>query len=99
MIEYVNHPKHYNVPGRKECILELEEKYGTEITATFCLTNCYRYLYRAGEKIDNPKKQDIDKAKWYFRYAEKLAEKEKLPYLGNLRLWVDIKMELEKYDE
>ena len=53
MAEMVSHPSHYNKAGRKECIVEMEEKYGGEITAIFCLTNAYKYLYRAGEKITN----------------------------------------------
>ena len=23
----VNHPSHYNIPGKKECIVEMEEKF------------------------------------------------------------------------
>ena len=26
--EMVNHPDHYNRPGQKECIVEMEEKFG-----------------------------------------------------------------------
>lgn len=35
MQEMVNHPKHYNKEGRKECIVEMEEKYGTEAVIHF----------------------------------------------------------------
>ena len=66
----VNHPDHYNLPNRKECIVEMEELFGLEITATFCLTNAYKYLYRAGEKTGNSKEQDIEKAKWYFQWTQ-----------------------------
>ena len=31
MSEQVNHPSHYSKAGRKECIVEMEEKYGTLI--------------------------------------------------------------------
>ena len=65
MIELINHPSHYQRDGRKECIVEMEEKYGAEITAVFCLTNAIKYLYRAGEKIGESEKKDISKAKWY----------------------------------
>lgn len=68
--ELVNHPNHYNLPNRKECIVEMEEKYGTFITAVFCLTNAYKYLYRAGTKDGNSKEQDISKAKWYFDWVD-----------------------------
>ena len=75
MADNVNHPKHYSKPGRKERIVEMEELYGIEFTAIFCLMNSYKYIYRAGMKSDNPVKQDIDKAKWYFKHAGKLIEK------------------------
>ena len=74
MTEYINHPSHYLKGDRKECIVEMEEKYGAEMTAIFCLTNAYKYLYRAGEKDGNPEIQDNLKAKWYFDYANKLIK-------------------------
>lgn len=101
MNKNVEHPTHYNQPGRKECIVEMEEKYGAEATAIFCLTNSYKYLYRAGEKLDNPIKQDIDKAKWYFEYVNKLIGKYGILFLGDLRiedteLYADIEKMLER---
>ena len=66
----VNHPTHYNLPGRKECIVEMEELFGLEATATFCLMNAYKYLYRAGNKVHNSKEQDVDKAMWYFEWVK-----------------------------
>ena len=75
MSEFVNHPEHYRKKGRKECIVEMEELYGGEITTVFCLTNAYKYLYRAGDKDGNPKEQDVQKSKWYFEYANKLIGK------------------------
>lgn len=67
--EKVNHPKHYNQPGKKECIDEMVELFGLQATLDFCWLNCYKYLYRAGEKEGNSKEQDIEKAKWYFKWA------------------------------
>ena len=75
MTEYINHPPHYLKGDRKECIVEMEEKYGAEMTAVFCLMNAYKYLYRAGEKDGNSEMQDNLKAKWYFDYANKLIKK------------------------
>lgn len=72
MSEMINHPSHYNKDGRKECIVEMEEKYGVEFTIVFCLMNSYKYLYRAGNKTDNSMEQDREKAQWYFDYASKL---------------------------
>ena len=101
MNKNVEHPTHYNQPGRKECIVEMEEKYGAEVTAVFCLTNSYKYLYRAGEKLDNSIKQDTDKAKWYFEYVNKLIGKYEILFLGDLRiedteLYADIEKMLER---
>lgn len=67
--EQVNHPSHYNQEGKKECIEQMREDYGDTITVIFCLTNAYKYLYRAGAKEGNSKAQDIAKARWYYNYA------------------------------
>lgn len=64
----VNHPKHYNANGRKECIVEMEEIYGKDATVDFCILNAYKYLYRKDMKGNT--EQDIDKAKWYLMYVE-----------------------------
>lgn len=98
MSELVNHPSHYNKSGRKECIVEMEERYGAEYTAIFCLMNAYKYLYRAGEKFGNPARQDLNKAKWYFAYAKKLAVQERKPFLGCFALWYDVERELGEYE-
>ena len=96
MTEYINHPPHYLKGDRKECIVEMEEKYGAEMTAIFCLTNAYKYLYRAGEKDGNPEIQDNLKAKWYFDHANKLIKEygglfvNKMP-IKDSELYEDIK--------
>lgn len=69
MIEHVNHPKHYNIPGRKECIVEMIEKFGVDAVETFCILNAYKYRYR--HELKNGQ-EDLEKAKWYEEYAEKL---------------------------
>ena len=86
MAEMVSHPSHYNKDGRKECIVEMEEKYGAEATAVFCLTNAYKYLYRAGDKIDNPMEQDRNKAKFYFDYTNKLISKYGILAFNGIRI-------------
>ena len=74
MSDMVSHPSHYNKAGRKECIVEMEEKYGIPATVGFCLMNAYKYLYRAGDKADNSYEQDRKKAQWYFNYANQMLE-------------------------
>lgn len=73
MKEQVNHPSHYNLEGKKECIEQMREDYGETITAIFCLTNAYKYLYRAGHK--GSKEEDIAKAEWYFGYYLGIVDK------------------------
>lgn len=90
----VNHPNHYNIPGRKECIVEMRERYGDYITSMFCLTNAYKYLYRAGEKANNPEQQDRDKALWYFNYAKELTNDGECLIERSYQLYIDIKEEL-----
>lgn len=64
----VNHPKHYNIPGRKECIEEMIEKFGVIAVRHFCLLNAYKYNYRHELKGGE---EDIAKAEWYMKkYAE-----------------------------
>ena len=93
MSEQVNHPSHYNKAGRKECIVEMEEKYGIPATVGFCLMNTYKYLYRAGDKFGNSALQDESKARWYFDYANKLLEKTNKEdcFKENSDLYLDIK--------
>ena len=97
-MEKVNHPKHYNILGKKECIEQMRDDYGETITSIFCLTSCYKYLYRAGVKPGESQKDDIDKAKWYFNYFKTIAEytifDSKLE-----RLYDYIKKEMERWEQ
>ncbi len=61
-MDNVNHPAHYNAPGRKECIVEMLEKFGTEKVQIFCELNAYKYRYRHEMKNGQ---EDLDKADWY----------------------------------
>lgn len=66
--ENVNHPKHYNIPGRKECIEEMLDKFGVVAVRNFCILNAYKYNYRHELKGGI---EDIKKAEWYInKYAE-----------------------------
>lgn len=73
-MEKVNHPSHYNIPNRKECIVEMLEKFGADKVQIFCELNSYKYKYR--HELKNGQ-EDLDKAAWYEAFAEKLeAENE-----------------------
>ncbi len=61
-MDNVNHPAHYNAPGRKECIVEMLEKFGSEKVQIFCELNAYKYRYRHEMKNGQ---EDLDKAAWY----------------------------------
>lgn len=65
----VNHPSHYNIPGKKECIDMMREEFGDRNTAIFCLMNSYKYLYRMGNKEGEPAVTDLSKAWWYYNYV------------------------------
>lgn len=94
--ENVNHPSHYQREGRKECIVEMQERFGAYITAVFCLTNAYKYLYRAGLKEGNSVEQDIQKARWYHDYAIHIKG---IKFDSNeIKLLKCIRKELDKYD-
>lgn len=96
-MEQVNHPSHYKIPGRKECIIEMQERFGTYQTFIFCLMNAYKYLYRAGLKDNVPEEQDIQKARWYHDYAMTIGDG--LMFSNSeMKLLHYIRRELKKYD-
>ena len=66
----VNHPQHYNVPGKKECIQEMIEKHGIEATYWFCVLNADKYAYRKDHKGQT--ELDEQKIKWYTQKAKEL---------------------------
>lgn len=69
----VNHPDHYNLPGKKECIEQMIDDFGNVATSIFDLLSAYKYLCRAGHKPNNPFEQDIQKANWYIDHVEQLG--------------------------
>ena len=74
----VEHPSHYNQGERKECIVEMQELFGVRFVIDFCIGNCYKYLYRRGQKEGNTYDRDTDKAVWYYNYALNLADENNL---------------------
>ena len=91
----INHPTHYNLPGKKECIEQMLEDYGGRITAVFCLTNAYKYLYRAGEKEGSSKEEDLNKAKWYFDFVNKRLNVH-VRYTNAVKLYTYVKTALKE---
>lgn len=73
MKEAVNHPAHYNMEGRKECIEEMIDIFGVEEVKSFCKLNVYKYRYRFALKNGE---EDLRKADWY---EKKLLELEIRP--------------------
>ena len=73
-MEQVNHPAHYNIPGRKECIDEMIDVFGINAVKTFCKLNAYKYRYRYQYKGGDI---DIKKAEWYDQKFKDLEEIEK----------------------
>lgn len=69
----VNHPDYYNLDGRKECIVEMEETYGARAVYNFCICNVYKYRYRKNDKGNC--EADIAKANWYEKYSLQVAER------------------------
>lgn len=71
--EMINHPQHYNRPGRKECIDEMIDLYGIEATEQWCRMTAYKYHYRMGLKDDIA--QEVGKAEWYEQKADELRKR------------------------
>lgn len=97
-MEYVNHPDHYQKEGRKECIVEMQDRFGSYITIIFDLTNAYKYLYRAGLKENNSIEQEIAKARWYYNHAMSLYKADVRLDGQEYKLLNYIRRELKKYD-
>lgn len=97
MKEMVNHPSHYNIDGRKECIVEIEEKFGFLALLYFCCGNAYKYLYRAGMKDDNSREQDIEKAKWYMNYIGTRSDLSGVEWLNEYKMYRELKVMLNDY--
>ena len=76
----VIHPGHYNIPGRKECIDEMVEKFGHEKTEAFCELNSYKYHYR--HELKNGQ-EDLDKASNYTNMLQQMIENDPRFKLAN----------------
>lgn len=61
-VETVEHPQHYN-QGNIECIDSMESAFGADEVSSFCKLNAFKYLWRAGDKINTV--EDLKKARWY----------------------------------
>lgn len=75
--EKIDHPQHYNVPGHKECIVEMMELYGVDKVITFCELNSYKYRYRHELKGGE---EDLLKAAWYEKKKEELRHRTRYTY-------------------
>ena len=78
--EMVNHPSHYNLPDRKECIDEMIDIYGLKDVAKWCEITAYKYKYRAGHK--GSVVEDMSKAAWYIIKARELKSRRRWKVFG-----------------
>ena len=78
----VNHPSHYNLPDRKECIDEMIDIYGLKDVAKWCEITAYKYEYRAGHK--GSVGEDMSKAEWYTDKAHELKSKRRWKILDKI---------------
>lgn len=78
--DMVNHPSHYNLPDRKECIDEMIDIYGLKDVAKWCEITAYKYKYRAGHK--GSMVEDMSKATWYTDKARELKSRRRWKVFG-----------------
>lgn len=71
-MDQVEHPKHYQKEGRKECWDEFLDCFGFIPTYHWLILTANKYLYRAGSKELNPELQDLLKAQAYINKAKML---------------------------
>lgn len=84
--DMVNHPSHYNLPDRKECIDEMIDIYGLKDVAKWCEITAYKYKYRAGHK--GSVVENMSKATWYTVKACELKSR---------RRWKNFSKIVDKY--
>ena len=70
--ELVNHPDHYNITGRKECIEEMVDIWGPQAVALWCEMTAYKYSYRVGHK--DPEDLERRKIKWYMDKCQEIRD-------------------------
>lgn len=75
MAQEVNHPSHYKGSNGIEAIDAIEAALGSDGALHFCHGNAIKYLFRAGNKEDNPTLQDFRKVRWYINKAIEMLEK------------------------
>lgn len=73
VVDNVNHPAHYELPGGIECFDVLLATQGLEAVKSFCICNAVKYLFRRNRKNGD---EDVKKAAWYVAKYIELAKKE-----------------------
>lgn len=90
--EMINHPKHYNIVGRKECTDEMIDrmvnKWGRGAVSMWCEINAYAYEYQAGQKETDTAEQDYKKREWYLNKAKELKDFQS-EIIKNIRIIAD----------
>ena len=99
--EMVNHPSHYNLPGRKESIDEMIDIYGLKDVAKWCEITAYECKYRARhassftnftqgmlEAASYTDKAREVKSKRRWKVLGKFVDKERPVMIKNVFLWL-----------
>lgn len=90
----VDHPSHYNISGRKECIVEMLEKFGEDAVKTFCVLNAYKYRYR--HELKNGA-EDLQKAEWYDNFASKLTTRSLQDRMQNALRHIETAVDVDEW--
>lgn len=81
--DMVNHPSHYNLLDRKECIDEMIDIYGLKDAAKWCEITAYKYKYRARHASSFTNfVQDMHEATWYMDKARELKSRRRWKVFG-----------------
>ena len=68
--DMVNSPPHYgsqNANSKVECIDAMVAAFGDEAVKIYAKLNAFKYLWRAGKKVDA--EEDVMKSIWYTRFS------------------------------
>lgn len=78
----VDHPQHYTNCSL-ECIDVMKLVFGQHQVAVFCTVNAFKYMWRYKHKNGE---EDLAKARWYLKEAEKIESTEKIENTPTLDL-------------
>lgn len=87
-VNKIDHPKHYKHRSGLDAIVWID-RYKMD----FSTGNCFKYLFRRGEKSGETLEEDEGKAKWYFEHEVSICAKRACSWVAARREVADVLIE------